>query len=131
MTTKTALCDIPGGQELIDWFGYVPGFHDAYLLDANFMSNGQSSLRIHAFRMTDEVDDKGYFVLDRHVVVTITLEAVTHINLSDFNLPGIIFELTVSSADGDIQLTWTGSYGIEGTIRAKQARFSLQPGKPA
>jgi hypothetical protein len=131
MTMNTALCDIPGGQELIDWFGYAPRFHDAYLLEVNLASNAPGSLRIHAFRMTEEVDDKGYYVLDKHVVVTIALETVTHINLSDFNLQGIISELSISTVEGDIQLAWTGSYGVEGSIRAKQARISLQPGKPA
>jgi hypothetical protein len=130
MSTETSLHNIPGGRELVDWFGHVPRFHDANILGISLTSDGQSSLRIHAFRMTNEVDDKGYYVLDRHVVVTITLEAVTYVNLSDFNLPGIISGLGVSAAEGNIQLAWTGSYGVEGTIRAKQVRFDLQPGKP-
>lgn len=130
MSTETALHDMPGGRELVDWFGHVPRFHDANLLGISLASDGPSSVRIHAFRMTNEVDDKGYYVLDRHVVVTITLKTVTYVNLSDFNLPGIIFELVVSAAEGNIQLAWTGSSGIEGTIRAKQVRFDLQPGMP-
>jgi len=130
MTTEIALSDIPGGRELIDWFGYVPRFHDANLLGINLVSDGPSSLRIHAFRMTKEVDDRGYYVLDKHVVVTVTLEAVIQVGLSDFNLPGIIFELSFSTVEDDIQLAWTGSYGVEGTIRAKQARIDLIPGKP-
>jgi len=121
MTTEIALSDIPGGRELIDWFGYVPRFHDANLLGINLVSDGPSSLRIHAFRIN---------VLDKHVVVTVTLEAVIQVGLSDFNLPGIIFELSFSTVEDDIQLAWTGSYGVEGTIRAKQARIDLIPGKP-
>ena len=131
MSAGTALEDLPGGRQLVDWFGHVPRFHDANLLEVSLASVGPSCLRIHAFRTTNEVDDSGHYVLDRHAVVTITLETVTDVNLSDFNIRGIIFELVVSTGEGDIQLAWTGSYGVAGTIRAKQVRFDLQPGKPA
>jgi hypothetical protein len=83
---------IPGWQALVEWFGGVPRFHDANLLDVRLASGGPSVLTIHAWRMTEEVDDQGYFVLDKHVTVTITLDDVTEVTLTHFNLPGIIFE---------------------------------------
>jgi hypothetical protein len=131
MNMKTTVVDLPGGQELVDWFGCIPHFHDAYLLDVNLSSKGESIIRIHAFRMTNEVDAKGYYVLDRHVVVTITLATVTHVALAEFDLPGIISDLSFSIVEDSTELAWTGSYGIEGTIRAKQVRFDFVPGKPA
>ena len=30
------LHDIPGGKALVDWFGRVPSFHDAELLEITF-----------------------------------------------------------------------------------------------
>jgi hypothetical protein len=88
--TNTTFSEIPGGQTLIDWFAHVPRFHDANLLEITLASKGTSTLRIHAWRMTDKVDDRGYYVLDKHVVVAIDLEEVTYVALTDFNLPGII-----------------------------------------
>ena len=140
MTDEATLQDIPGGRALLDWFGSVHRFHDAELLEIDLNSKGPSTLRIHTWRMTDKVDARGYFELDKHVVVTITLEGVTDISLAEFNLPGIIFDLEVTTTDestqspwnrSSIQLTWSGSYGVAGTLRAKTARFDLQPGKPA
>lgn len=139
MTDKATLAEILGGQSLIDWFGYVPNFHDAEVLSIDLRSKGLSILRIHTWRMTEEVDDRGFFVLDRYVVVTVTLNVVRYVALSDFNLPGIIHYLEITKtevgteytgAETGTQLTWTGNYGIEGTLKARQVRFDLQPGKP-
>lgn len=127
---KTVLHTIPGGQALIEWFGRVPYFHDAELLEINLATKGQSSLRIHAFQMTNTVDERGYFALDKHVIVTITLDSVTHVSLSDFNLQGIIGALEVTRVADEIQLAWDVSYGVQGMLRAKQARIDLQPGQP-
>ncbi|WP_432283396.1 hypothetical protein SLT36_15310 [Aminobacter sp. BA135] len=83
-----AFVEIPGARELVGWFGFVPHFHDAEIFDIDLSSSRSGYLKIRAFRMTDEVDDLGYFVLDRHVVVTLTLETISEISLSDFHLPG-------------------------------------------
>jgi len=115
---------------LLAWFGRVPRFHDAELLEITLASKGESVLRIHTWEMTNQVDDRGYFVLDKHVVVTITLHSVTEISLSDFDLPGIIGSLEVTSQDGVYQLEWDGSYGVSGTLSAKQMQMELKPGKP-
>ena len=130
MPDEAILRDIPGGAALIDWFGCVPHFHDAVLLEIVLNSKGRSTLRIHAWQMTDKLDARGYFVLDKHIVVTILLEEVTYIALSDYDLPGIIFDFEVTRTDEGVQLAWDGSYGVEGTLRAKKAQFDLRPGKP-
>jgi hypothetical protein len=128
--TDTALHEIPGGQALIDWFGRVHNFHDANLLEINLASKGTSALRIHTWRMTDKVDDRGYFVLDRHIMATIDLHEVTYVALTDFNLPGIIAYLQITKANPVFEVTWSGSYGVSGTLRAQRISISFRPGKP-
>jgi hypothetical protein len=131
MHAHTALQIIPGGKALIDWFGHVPRFHDAELLEIGLSSQGESHLRIHTWQMTDKVDINGHLILDKHVVVRISLIGVTHVDLSDFNMmPGIIFGLEITEAEGEYALTWDASYGVIGTIRARQVLISIQPGKP-
>jgi hypothetical protein len=130
VTDEAILQDIPGGKALLDWFGRVPRFHDANLLEITLNSKGLSVMRVHTWQMTNKVDARGYIELDKHVVVTITLEEVTDISLTEFNLPSIIFDLEVTKADESMQLTWGGSYGVSGTLRAKKMRFDLQPGQP-
>jgi hypothetical protein len=80
--------------------------------------------------MTDKTDSRGYFELERHVVVTINLETISDVSLTDFNLPGVIFDLEITSAEDAFQISWNGSYGVEGTLRAKQVTLELRPGVP-
>ena len=121
---------IPGGQSLIEWLGRIPRFHDAEVLDIRLTGKATSFVRIHTWIMTDEVDDRGYFVLDRHAIVTVSLDEITYIALTDFHLPGIIFDLEMSCVDDGFQILWSGSYGVAGTIRAKRIRLDFEPGKP-
>ena len=106
MTPETILRGIPGGEALLGWFGRVPRFHDANLLELNLSSKGPSSLRIHTWEMTTETDAQGYFVLDKHIVVIISLDEVTYVALNDFHQPGIIFALENTKAEEDYQITW-------------------------
>ena len=59
-----------GGRAVADWFGFVPSFHDA-TLDRIELAGGNALLAFRTFRMTDEVDAEGFFLLDRHAVVTV------------------------------------------------------------
>lgn len=129
---KSLLHDIPGGEALVEWFGRAPRFHDAELLEITFSSKGAGLLRIHTWNMTNEVDAKGYFVLDKHVMVTLVLEGVSAINLADFDMaPGIIFDLEITKVDQHFRVEWSASYGVDGFITAKHLQISLAPGKPA
>lgn len=119
-----AFAGIPGGRDLLDWFGFVPHFHDAELLDVELSSKRGGILRLHAFRLTDEVDDRGYFLLDRHVLVTLRL------SLTDFEFPGIIGSLSVTMTGQKYQVAWDSSYGVSGNIVAGQLSFNLEGWRP-
>lgn len=131
MSSKSILNDIPGGKPLLEWFGRVPSFHDAYLLEITFSGNGAGLLRIHAWNMTNELDAKRHFILDKHAVVTLTLEGVSEINCIDFDMvPGIIFGLEITKVDEHFRVEWDSSYGVAGFVTAKHMRIDLVPGKP-
>ncbi|GAA2820233.1 hypothetical protein [Aminobacter aminovorans] len=123
---REAFAEIPGARELIDWFGFVPHFHDAEMFDIDLSSSRSGQLKIRAFRMTAQVDDQGYFILDRHVVVTLTLESISEISLSDFHLPGIIGDLVVVRSGDEFRVEWDASYGVAGRIAAARVRFDFE-----
>ena len=128
----SALHNIPGGEALFDWFGRVPRFHDAKLLEITFSGKGSGLLRIHAWNMTNKVDARGHFVRDKHVVVTLALEAISAINCTNFDIvPAVIFDLEITRLDQGFRLAWSASYGVTGSISAKQVRITLEPGKPS
>ena len=122
--------EIEGAQALIDWFGFVPTFHDAKLLDIELFSNRSGRLRLHAFRMTDEVDDDGYYVLDRHVLVTLTLGEVRAISLDYFELTGIVSRLRITKSGKRYRVEWQSSYGVDGAIVAKNLRIDFEDWRP-
>jgi hypothetical protein len=126
--TTTALHAIPGGQALIDWFGHAPNFHDADLMAINIISNGASVLKLWTWSMTDNVDDQGYFVLEKHIFVDIILREVTYIALNEFHLPGIVFQLHITKSGDEFDVSWDGSYGVSGTVRARQVSIESRPG---
>ncbi len=131
MPSRSILHDISGGKPLLEWFGRVHRFHDAKLLEITFSSNGAGLLRIHAWNMTDEVDAKGYFVLDKHAIVTLTLGGVSAINCVDFDMvPGIIFDLEITKVDEHFRVEWSASYGVTGLVAARDIQINLGPGKP-
>lgn len=100
------------------------------MLDIELSSRRSGYLKIRAFRMTDKVDDKGYFILDRYAVVTLTLEGISEISLLDFQLPGIVGDLVITRSDDSFQIEWDASYGVAGRIAAETLRLDFEEWRP-
>lgn len=125
------LQELPGGEALFAWFGRVPRFHDGELLEIAFFGKGQGRMRIHGWTMTDKVDAQGYFITEKHAVVTFDLEGVSVIDCTDFDMvPGIIFDLEITRVEAGFCFDWSASYGVCGTVTARQVHITLAPGKP-
>lgn len=129
---------LPGGAEVVDWFGFAPSFHDA-TLERLELANNSATLVLAAFRMTDKVDDRGFAVLDKHALITIALRRVSGISLSG-DAASIVSSLTIAPvrsesrwrsvpgpAIGDFQISWESSYGLEGALFAPELLLSVQP----
>jgi Immunity protein 50 len=82
--------NVPGASELLSWFGYWPSFHDAEVLSIHLNRSGESTVAIHTRHRTDQVDDHGYFVTTKHVLVTFVHEGIHTVQLTDFNHQNVI-----------------------------------------
>lgn len=71
--------EVPGGRALLEWFGEEPSFHDAEILSLRLNRAGPSTLKGHGWIMTVGVG--GELVLDKHAVVTFTLEGIMAFSL--------------------------------------------------
>jgi hypothetical protein len=80
--------------------------------------------------MTKETDERGYYVLAKHVVVEFILEEILDLSLSGFSHQNVLFGLVVHRVENGFRLTLDDSYGIAGTIDAKRVSIRLTPGKP-
>jgi hypothetical protein len=73
---------IRDSQKLTDIFGYWPSFHDAEVLEVNLWRGNIDqqeglylfpvlTLKMHVWKLTNEVDSKGYLVLQHHTLTTL------------------------------------------------------------
>jgi hypothetical protein len=142
---ETIYSSIPGGPDLLGWFGRVPSFHDAEIVSLSLLRRGRSSLSIHAWNTTQEVDSRGYLVLDRHAVVTFALEDILDLQLGGFSHQNVIgglrirhaperpdrrpfYSLDPSPSDCEIELE--PCFGLDGIIRCRRVSVAFVPGKP-
>jgi hypothetical protein len=143
---ETSIYDaVSGGADLARWFGQVPTFHDAEILSLYLCRKGQSVLRLHGWSGTGEVGQDGYFVRDRHAVVTFTLSGVMDLQLDGFNIQNVICGLVLRRAPDrperrgylaldplpqDIEIELEPCYGLNGLIRVRTVSVTFEPGKP-
>jgi hypothetical protein len=128
--TGTEIQNVPGAQQLVDWFGRWPSFHDAEVLSIHLNRSGFSSIRLHTWDMTDQVDPKGFYILRKHVVVSFTLEGLRDIELSRFSVQNVVSELNLIKTNDGFQLDLGPCYGVAGSLTASSIRIEFTPGVP-
>lgn len=147
MTDVEALyASIPGGPELLAWFGHVPGFHDAEIVRVVLNRRTLSTLSLHTWSSTGQTDPQGYFILDRHAVVTFELDDVLDVQLEHFSPQNVIFGLQLRRAGArpdrmpyyaadaspdDFEIELQPCYGLSGHVRCRRVSISFAPSKPA
>jgi hypothetical protein len=136
--------EVPGGPELLCWFGRVPTFHDAEIISLDLRRSAKSFLRVHGWVGTEQVDENGYIVLDKNAVVTFALEDIMDLQLDGFSHQNVIFGLKLQRATdrgrtncyalpqspADIEIELEPCFGLGGVIRAKRVSISFEPGFP-
>ncbi|UWQ81548.1 immunity 50 family protein (plasmid) [Leisingera sp. S132] len=132
--TASAFGTVDGGPELIKWFGRVPGFHDAEVLDLHLKRSGKSKLSIHTRNMTSEIEN-GYYRLEKHAVVTFTMDRIFELEIEGFNHQNVIGGLSLKRVrsgenTGVYELQIEPVFGLSGVIRAQAVSVSYTPGKP-
>lgn len=136
---------VPGGAELVRWFGREPSFHDAEILSLHLRRKGWSVLRLHGWINTGAVGPDGYYVLDRHATVTFNLDGVMDLQLDGFSVQNVIGGLILRRAPDrperrgylaleplpqDMEIELEPCYGLDGLIRARSVSITFEPGKP-
>ena len=137
--------EVPGGAELLRYFGQVPSFHDAEILSLQLHRKGPSALHLHSWVNTGAVGRDGSYVLDRHAIVTFTFEGIMDLQLDGFSKQNVIFGLVLRRAPDrpnrraylsldpmpqDIEIELEPCYGLDGRIRARSVAITFEPGGP-
>jgi hypothetical protein len=128
MTIECIIDEIPGASELSLWFGRFPSFDDANVEDFQIRGDGTGYLKVRTFRTTDKVDSKGYFVLEKRCLVTLRLEGVNAVELTEFMAgQAIIFDLEIEKSPDQFEVTVESSYGFGGVLRMGRISIEFEP----
>ena len=125
------LADIPGASDLFAWFGYWPTFHDGELISVHLDRTGPSRLLVHTWEKTREVDSRGYYALQKHIIVTFVLEDIRDLELDGFSCQNVLANLTITKDPNGYKLELWPCHGISGAITAGSVRIELESGMPS
>lgn len=128
---------IAGGPELLEWFGRVPSFHDAEIIGLSLNRTTVSSLVLHAWNMTNVIGADGYYVNERHAVVTFFFEEIVDLLLEGFSPQNVIGGLSLQSVSAEanahseaIEVSLEDCYGLSGYVRARGVSVCFASGAP-
>ncbi|MDQ8027509.1 MAG: hypothetical protein REJ23_02195 [Brevundimonas sp.] len=128
MAAETQFSFLDGAREFSRWFGNdAPYFHDAEVESLTLTHRGESLLSIRTFRMTPEVDAAGYFVLEKHCLLTFILQDVFEIDLDAFDEGATLMGLTVLRHEQGMTLALDPVIGVGGRISARDCRVEYRP----
>lgn len=114
-----------------DWFGFRHDMHDAELLGIELGQNPPvANVRIHAWRMTPELDEKGYYVRDRFALVIFRVEGIQEVGMGNGSWDRLaILDQVECRAEGHLCRLFLQSV-IDGTycdFLARQVTVSVSP----
>jgi len=130
------LAEISGWTELVDWFGFEPTFHDAEVIRVDFRRNPlPTTISVHTWRMTPEVDEKGFYVLDRHATVNFILLGVNIRVFEGWNHQNVLGSISLAREASQfgvrrIVVHFDSIFGLEARFEAETVVIELIPGKP-
>jgi hypothetical protein len=94
---------VQDAEKLLRIFGRWPSFHDAEVIGIALDRTGREGpvleARIHVFEMTSELDDRGYYVLQKHTLATLGFTEVLLQEFSGFNHQNVLSDLEISGVD--------------------------------
>ena len=130
MTDEMIVAEVPGAKAVSDWFGYWPSFHDSEVINIHLNRAGESKVEVHAFEMTSQVDQRGYYVLAKHVIVSFVLDGILGMQLKWFNDQNVLSDLGIEKLDDGYDVVLGGCHGVEGSISTRSLRIELKSGRP-
>jgi hypothetical protein len=119
---------VPGADQLFNWFGYWPSFHDAEIVSLVLNRDGPSSICLRTWHTTAQVDERGCYIKEKHIGVRIHMEEILSLALTNFSQQNIIFGLKIVEDHRGYRLIFDPCYGLGGSISVRALSIELEPG---
>jgi hypothetical protein len=112
-------------------FGRWPSFHDSEVISLEFFRDpkgaNEPSLRakIYVFEATPEVDDRGFYILKNHEVVSILFSGIGNSSIAGFNQQNVLSDLVIvdiSSRQLDqlkFEVHFPSLFGVEAEFKCR------------
>ncbi|AOH83762.1 hypothetical protein AWL63_07055 [Sphingomonas panacis] len=84
-------------------------------------------MRVHVWRTNSDITESGHFRLDRHALVTFTIQGTKNVKLNGWNHQNVLSELFVDREGGDYILRLPGIYGVDGEIAGTHVSVTIDP----
>lgn len=128
---------------LTEIFGRWPSFHDAEVISIELFrdpkSTNEPSLRakIYVFEATSELDDRGFYVLKNHELVTFLFSGIDENSVAGFNQQNVLGDLSIediSSRQLDrlkFEVHFASIFGVEAEFNCRAVEVeALEPFGP-
>ena len=131
---RAALEALPGGRELIAYFGFTPSFHDAEIVRLDLQRGRPSLISVETWKVDSS---------DRSVV-DITIGGIVDLMLEGFSAQNVVGEISFElpappreerinmyfpsgRLDEEVEIGLSDIYGISGFIRCLDVSLSVRP----
>ena len=120
-------------------FGTWPSFHDAEIVSLFLTREGANApvldAQIHVFAATKEIDERGFYVLKHHTLVTLRFSRVLgDIQIKFFNHQNVLVFLEIGPSESDpalLLVEMPSSYGAELSFTCSSAEVvAVDPYEP-
>jgi len=132
------------GNLIVERFGTWPSFHDAevisVLLSGHRPKQPSCEMVVDGWMMTNKVDARGYYVSEKHSLVTFRFEELIASDFSNFNDQNCLSSLWIEEEpfqnESALRVQLPTNYGLEGSALCRRVVVaSVQPcdenGQPA
>lgn len=130
MAEAGEMAQVIGAEKLREWFGRWPSFHDAEILRVELDRKTGGRIVVHAWNMTAETDERGYFIRRDHALVGFRFEEVFDLELAGFSGQNVVGGIAVEAIDGGLRWKASPIYGLAGYVDAKSISVVLRPADP-
>ena len=112
-------------------FGCWPSFHDAEIhsiaITWDCDSGPQMDVTIHHWKMTSEVDSKGYYVLKDHTLTTLRFFNISELQLAGFNQQNVLCDIEITEiaeapSKSSFSVSMPSSFGCEASFKCGRIR---------
>lgn len=92
---------VRNAEAVVKAFGYWPSFHDAPVVAFRYDKEGPGAveLTVHGWEMTPDVDERGFFKLIKHHLISFVFLGISDAELDQFICGNILFGLEFSSLE--------------------------------